>query len=54
MNVGQKAFICLLTQWLFILPSTTAGPKERAGLMPQPVKLICKWQHIKRISYAKN
>lgn len=31
-----------LTQWLVKSARTTAGPKERAGLMPHPVKLICK------------
>lgn len=37
-------WILIITQWLAILPRIKAGPKERAGLMPHPVKLIWKQQ----------
>lgn len=34
----------VVTQWLSSFLRITAGPKERAGLMPHPVKLIWRQQ----------
>lgn len=34
----------IITQWLSSFLRITAGPKERAGLMPHPVKLIWRQQ----------
>lgn len=46
----------IITQWSFISLRIKAGPKERAGLMPHPVKLIWKQQiyFVKQLIYQWN